>query len=270
VQPYVIRQGDYLLKVAYENGFDADTVWGSSKNADLRMLRRDPNILAPGDVLYVPDPPDPPKSTALSTGSTNSFVSPAPQTPVTVKFSEPRLVSQACTIAELPDLIGLSTDGNGVLTFQAPVSLETVTIALVDASPAVTFTCELGHLDPIDTLSGVFQRLQNLGYIDDDAEFEQDDLDLLRGGLNALKISIVGPPSGLALSRAAVSDSGSDAPQAGDYAASNDDTPASDPGPSSSGPSVPPKLAPRGLFGLSDDGILDEDTTQMLRIAHGC
>lgn len=269
MQPYVIRQGDYLLKVAYENGFDADTVWGNSKNADLRTLRRDPNILAPGDVLYVPEPPDPPESTALRTGSTNSFVSPAPPTPVTVKFSEPGLASQACSIAELPDLTSLTTDGDGVLTFQAPVSLETVTITLAGANPAVTFTCKLGHLDPIDTLSGVFQRLQNLGYIDDDAEFDQDDLDLLRGGLNALKISIVGPPSGVALSPAAPSDSGSDT-RSSDYGASSDEAPASDPAPSGDGPSVPPTLASRGLFGLSDDGVLDEDTIQVLRTAHGC
>lgn len=272
MQPYVIRRGDYLLKVAYESGFDADSVWDNARNSDLRTLRKDPNILAPGDMLFIPDASDGPDYKTLQTGSTNSFVSQAPPTPVTVKFCDPALASQPCTIAELPDLRDLKTDANGVLTFQAPVSLETATVRFAGVNPAVMFACQLGRLDPVDTLTGIFQRLQNLGYIDDAAEFEADDLNLLRGGLNVLKISIQGPPSGALLAPAAPSDRGADTSPTGNPAPTPaiDDAPASDAGPSVGGPSAPPSLSPRGLFGLSDEGVLDEDTTQMLRKAHGC
>jgi hypothetical protein len=79
VQPYVIRQGDFLLKLGFELGFDADTVWQDPSNADLRALRPDPNILFPGDVLYVSDPPTQPTAGAsLTPGSTNTFVSDTP------------------------------------------------------------------------------------------------------------------------------------------------------------------------------------------------
>ena len=55
MEPYVIRQGDYLLQVAHTFGFDADTVWNDDKNSDLARLRPDHNILRPGDILYIPD-----------------------------------------------------------------------------------------------------------------------------------------------------------------------------------------------------------------------
>jgi len=195
VQPYVICRGDYLLKVAYEKGFDADAVWGNAKNADLQTRRKDSNILAPGDMLFIPDAQDGPDPKSIEAGSTSTFVSPAPPTPVTVKFTDSGLASQPCTIAELPDLTGLTTDASGSLTFQCPVSLETATITFASAAPPATFICQIGHLDPIETPVGIFQRLQNLGYIDQDVEFEEDDLDLLRGALNALKIVLQGPPS---------------------------------------------------------------------------
>ena len=57
---YVIRQGDYLAKLAHRFGFDAGTVWGDPRNSELRSLRGDPNVLHPGDVLWIPEDEDPP------------------------------------------------------------------------------------------------------------------------------------------------------------------------------------------------------------------
>src|SRR5208337_3002899 len=53
--PYVVRQGDYLAQIAFRRGFVADRVWSAPENATLREARKDPNILAPGDILHVPD-----------------------------------------------------------------------------------------------------------------------------------------------------------------------------------------------------------------------
>jgi hypothetical protein len=51
MQPYVVRENDFLLKIAFEFGFDADSVWNAPNNDDLRRLRPNPNQLFPGDVL---------------------------------------------------------------------------------------------------------------------------------------------------------------------------------------------------------------------------
>ena len=91
MQPYVIRQGDYLLSLAQQFGFDADTVWNDPANAALRKLRADPNFLWPTDILQIPDQDAPPVTTRLTTGTTNAFVSNVPMVSVTVTFTDTSL-----------------------------------------------------------------------------------------------------------------------------------------------------------------------------------
>ncbi len=184
MQPYVIRQGDYLAKLAYKFGFDADEVWNDPSNADLRALRSDPNVLWPTDVLYIPDANTAPP-TSLVLGSTNTFVADIPTAKITVQFSEPGYASQAYTVQELEDLTGLSTDDSGVATFSVPVTLGTATIVFTESG--ATFECNVGDLDPINTLSGVFQRLQHLGFIDAAMSLEAATLGLVRSALAAFK-----------------------------------------------------------------------------------
>jgi hypothetical protein len=93
VEPYVIRQGDFLLQLAYKFGFDADAVWSDPANDDLRKLQPDPNILWPTDVLHIPAPPDDPLAHSLATGQTNTFVSNPPAVPITIRFQDPPLAA---------------------------------------------------------------------------------------------------------------------------------------------------------------------------------
>src|ERR1700733_1204756 len=87
VQPYVIRQGDYLLLLAHQFGFDADAVWNDPSNAALVAQRTNPNILFPGDILQIPNQGSQAAPAAsLATGSSNNFVSSPPSVTVTVKF----------------------------------------------------------------------------------------------------------------------------------------------------------------------------------------
>ena len=39
MRPYVIRQGDYITKLAHQRGFDADAIWNDPKNQSLRERR---------------------------------------------------------------------------------------------------------------------------------------------------------------------------------------------------------------------------------------
>ena len=54
MRPYVVRQGDYFVKLAFVHGFDADEVWSDAKNDEIRGRRADHHILAPGDIVYLP------------------------------------------------------------------------------------------------------------------------------------------------------------------------------------------------------------------------
>jgi hypothetical protein len=185
MQPYVICEGDYLLKLAFQYGFDADAVWNDEKNADLRAARQDHNILFPSDVLYIPDQIDKePDHKDLAIGTTNAFVSDVPTVPLSIRFTDAQFASQPCTIDELEALSGLTTTGDGLLTFPVPVTMETATINFTELQ--ISCVCHIGALDPIDSLSGMHQRLQNLGFIDRDTAFDPANLWLLRAGLCGL------------------------------------------------------------------------------------
>lgn len=230
MEPYVIRQGDTLARLAYRFGFDAEVVWNDAKNHDLRKDRSDPNILLPTDVLYIPETREP-SSTALVTGATNSFVSSEPTIPVHIHFVDARLASQPFIVAEIEDLTGQSTDSSGWVKFDAPLTLRTATITF----PEVPLTCSvrLGNLDPIKTLSGAYQRLRNLGYIDE--RYDTCCMDIVRSALAALKQDEAAPSSAVAEGR-------------------GDDT----------------ATPPDANNGMNDDGTMDDETSKLLLAAHGC
>jgi hypothetical protein len=248
MQPYVIRQGDYLHKIAHRFDFDADSVWNDPSNDDLRKLRPDPNLLFPGDLLHIPDQQDPPGH-KLAVGTTNEFEAPdAPTATVTQTFvgTDPAdYASRAFTVSELDQLTGLTTDADGKATFPVPVTLDAVTVVFTDTGE--TWRLRIGHMDPIDTLAGVFKRLQNLGCIGGnavyDAETLSNNIDVIREGLRVLK------------------DRYADDDDAGD----SDD---SDSSPDSTGPDG--DGSDDDDQGLSDEGALDADTRNLLRDAHGC
>jgi len=62
---YTVKQGDYVAKIAKENGFvDYRTIWDHAKNQQLKNKRKNPNVLFPGDELYIPDKGDREESAA--------------------------------------------------------------------------------------------------------------------------------------------------------------------------------------------------------------
>ena len=141
MKPYFVCQGDTLTRLAYRYGFDVDAVWNNAANDDLRAQRSDRDCLLATDVVYIPDETDAPPF-SLPVGSSITFTSDPPTVRISVHFPEAQFASQACTIDELEDLTELSTDGTGLLSFDAPVTLETASI--VFASLGVTYSCRIG------------------------------------------------------------------------------------------------------------------------------
>ncbi len=239
MQPYVLKQGDYLANLAHRFGFDADAVWNDPANAELRQLRPNPNILWPSDILYIPDQVSKKAETyPLAAGQMNAFVTSPPTVTVTVRFTASSFASQGFTVPEQEQLTGLTTTGDGTATFDIPVTLSEFTIVFTESG--TTFSFGVGHLDPIDTLSGVAQRLQNLGYLSPKTEISTDNVDAIRVGLRAFKAS----------------------------QGANDQ-----PAPASGSPPPPPSSpssSGAGLddAGLGDDGKLDDSTTAVLLAAH--
>jgi Putative peptidoglycan binding domain len=163
VRPYVVRQGDDLAFIAHRLGVDADVIWNDPKNAEIKKLRTNPNILCPGDVVYVPDPA-PRKWLRVKVGTSNTFVGTPRTVPLTLTFTQKGkpLAGANCVVHGMGPPAQFTTDGAGALVLAVPISTREIRVEF--AAVPVVRTIRLGHLDPVNEPSGLIQRLRNLGY----------------------------------------------------------------------------------------------------------
>lgn len=160
--PYVIRQGDYFDKLAFTLGFDAGEVWEHPKNEALRGLRKDPNVLAPGDIVFVPAAKKP--GLPLRKGQTNKYVAKVPKVEVTLAFvdEDGPLKDEPCEVLGGAKGTEPKTDGEGKLTLRVAVTVREAEVRF--PSRHLSFHVNVGDMDPHDEASGVKKRLQNLGF----------------------------------------------------------------------------------------------------------
>jgi hypothetical protein len=188
MKPYVVKQGDFLSKLAFMQGFDASAVWNDPKNADLCKLRPDPDMLAPGDLLYVPDPN--PQVLALTGQSSNDYQADVPSLTITVTLKDGDrqvLVDEPYVIEGLGgDPVEGKSGADGSVIISATVLIREVTIVLPNRN--LSQTVLVGDLDPLEEDSGVRMRLAQLGYLAHGWE-STDDIDDIRAAIEAFQVA---------------------------------------------------------------------------------
>ena len=173
--PYTVRQGDHLARIAARFRFrDPATIWDHADNAELRASRENPDVLAPGDVVMIPDPEG--RREEAATGRRHTFV--ARGKPLALRLSlldfrgEPIAGAEGELAIRAPGEV--TTDGEGKLDADLEPTDDGATLSL----PQATITLAIGHLAPVALRSGVRARLVNLGYLVgpiDVADGEEDD-----------------------------------------------------------------------------------------------
>lgn len=139
-----------------------ETIWEAPENARLRGLREDMNTLLPGDVLVIPDKRIEPLS--RTTGRTHRLRIKGTLATLRMQlydFGEPRR-GQAFTLTVGARVVEGRTNGEGILEARVPV--RATRGQLVIGEDGFSLEIMFGHLDPASELSGVQQRLINLGY----------------------------------------------------------------------------------------------------------
>jgi hypothetical protein len=187
MRPYVVRQGDYLTKLAATMGFDRDAVWNDDANRELRDRRPNHDILQPGDVLYVPTP-QAETGPQVSPNTHNRFKARIPTVDVKLRLrgaGNAALASKAYEVYGTGRLIEGTTDGEGVAAFSVPVRVRTVSLVLTESRQA--YALRIGDMDPIEETTGVRKRLEHLGYL---SARPEDGTDLaLREGVRRFQAS---------------------------------------------------------------------------------
>ncbi|WAS99281.1 peptidoglycan-binding domain-containing protein [Nannocystis punicea] len=157
----VVAQGESLPQIAAEHGLSPEAVWSAPENRELAALRRNYNVLAPGDVLVIPDKRG--KSYDVAVDRRHVFRRNGVPAQLRLQLYDgeaPRAGLEYELVCGEQVFHG-TTDADGVLTHWVATGLRRALLR-VTGSPEVEI--RIGHLDPIDTLSGAQKRLANLGY----------------------------------------------------------------------------------------------------------
>jgi N-acetylmuramoyl-L-alanine amidase len=161
------KKGDCVISIASAAGFaDWHTVYDAPENADLREQRPDPHILVEGDKVFVPDIK--PMEITLKAGHTYLIKTKSLWALVQLNLNDPAGNPYAGKKWELrvsgKVFSGTTDDKGGLKQKVDPGAKEGDLTLYLDDKKKLEWTIDIGGLDPIDTISGVQCRLNNLGY----------------------------------------------------------------------------------------------------------
>ena len=159
---YKVKRGDCLSSISARYGLFWEKVWNHPKNAKLKEQRKDPNILYLGDILFVPDKEERQESGA--TEQKHRFQRKGVPEKLRIKLmagNEP-IADENYILDVDGELKSGTTDGEGNLEESIPPNAKRARLCLGDEKQE--YEIDLGHLDPIDELTGVQARLNNLGF----------------------------------------------------------------------------------------------------------
>ena len=155
-----VQQGDCIFSIAFERGFFADTIWNHANNAELKKKRKDPTVLMPGDVVFVPDKRL--KEVPRPTGQMHKFQ--CKNTPKILRIQFKYIDTPLKDMDYKIDIDGLEkkgkTDGMGWLKQAISPNAKLAKVTLADGSE---YELTLGSLDPVDEVTGLQGRLNSLG-----------------------------------------------------------------------------------------------------------
>jgi N-acetylmuramoyl-L-alanine amidase len=169
---HTVRSGDCLSSIGATYGLDWNKIWTHPANGDLRAKRKNPNVLYPGDVVFIPEKES--KQEACATGNTHRFVKNNPLAKLKLRLlmnGRPRPNLPFELYAENSLIAKGMTDSEGFVAAKIPGALREARLSLVDGALPEAYHLKLGALDPVDTESGAKQRLTNLGFaVQDDLQ----------------------------------------------------------------------------------------------------
>jgi Putative peptidoglycan binding domain len=164
---HTVTDGEWMGRIAWDAGFkEWRWIWEHGNNAGLRAKRHDPNMLAPGDTVWLP--PAKPKSTSHSTDKAHEFVRDRDEDKLVLRFNGVALyvqnfgaISYTLTVNGNPTT-GTIASENDQIEIPLPISTKEATLEI----GGVTRTLTVGGLQPIERMAGMQARLNNQSFLD--------------------------------------------------------------------------------------------------------
>jgi len=164
-----VEDGECISSIAHKYGMLPDTIWNDPANAELKSKRKTPNVLMAGDTVVIKDLEK--KEAACSTGGRHRFSKKKGTGSVLKLVIEDEEMKPRANVKFVIAIGGTitsgSTDGSGRINHPVPPNARSGRLVVGDAAKGEDlqeYDLVLGGLDPIDTMTGVQQRLRNLGF----------------------------------------------------------------------------------------------------------
>jgi Putative peptidoglycan binding domain/LysM domain len=166
---HTVKQGEHLSSIARRYGFsDYKIIWNDPNNVKLKEQRKNPNVLYPGDQLYIRDKEE--KQESRSTEQHHTFQIKNPKLELRLvledQFSKP-IKNAQCELHVENQVLHLTSDGLGHINQSIPATAENALLIIKDPKTPLNemaIPIKIGHLDPVEEQSGQLSRLNNLGY----------------------------------------------------------------------------------------------------------
>jgi Putative peptidoglycan binding domain len=168
---HTVEQGEYLASIAKDYGFsDWHTIYDHPDNAELKKMRPNPDILLPGDELFIPDKQL--KQESCATEKKHRFQVKVPKAflKVVLKDGSGRPIKNQPYTLRVGWLTRKgTTDATGLVQQKVPTGIQDALLILDKRKTHLPL--KIGHLDPIHDgdgkqaiVSGIQARLNNLGF----------------------------------------------------------------------------------------------------------
>ncbi|MGN6368592.1 MAG: peptidoglycan-binding protein [Phycisphaerae bacterium] len=194
---HVVQQGECLSSIAHDAGLLWQTVWNHPDNASLKQKRKNPNVLLPGDRLFLPDKQL--QEFDRPTDARHKFKRKNTPAKLRLRCLDPahhphRNCPYTLTI-DGQTFTG-HTDSNGLLSQNIPPNAASATLDLQLPDKTLRYLLRLGHLNPHDDLTGLQHRLRNLGYYipDDSGTLDTPTSNALKFFQQKYKLNVTGQP----------------------------------------------------------------------------
>lgn len=164
---HTIAAGETLAGLAAQHGFSRGSlIFDHPDNASLRELRTNPDVLATGDVVVLPDPV--PGATQVRVDARHRFQVTRPRQHLRIK----PLGTDGQPLDGWRYVLELESERfEGVIdgTIEHPIPIGTRQARLEvepedGVQPSIIWDLQVGHLEPVETPAGVQARLNNLGF----------------------------------------------------------------------------------------------------------
>ena len=177
---HTVVQGEHLSSIARKYGLASyKTIWDHAQNAELKKQRQNPNVILPGDRLFIPDREE--REESGGTEKRHRFQVKTEKLTLRLVLEDlygKPIANASCELRVENDVFELTTSGQGKIEQDIKPTDERAFLTIKDPQTPVNemqIPIMIGHLDPVEEVSGQKARLNNLGYFAGPLEGKSDE-----------------------------------------------------------------------------------------------